>query len=61
MERAEDHGEDDAEGVVEARDGPIHERRMLNQSGCDPRVRQLQKGCTAGAEKQSRLSIDAPN
>ena len=60
IERAEDHGEDDAKGVVEAADGPLQQARVLSQRSRHPGVRQLQQRRPSRTQKQCRLAIDPP-
>ena len=60
MEGAEDHGEDDAEGGVEARDGACHERGVLLKRRCHPGMRELEQCGAAGAEEERGLAVDAP-
>src|SRR6202044_2500740 len=58
--RAENHGEDDAEGIVEADDGIVQSTGVLGDGSCNPRVSQLQqRGATRG-QKERRFTVDLP-
>lgn len=49
VESAQDHGEDEAKGIVEPRDGLIEQRRVLAERSHDPRMRELKQRRAARA------------
>jgi len=60
VERAEYHRENGAEGTMKAADRIGKCVRVLLDCSGNPRVRELEQQCAAGAQKYRRLAIDAP-
>ena len=60
LERAEHHGENGAEGTMEAAYRIGKCLRVLLDRSRDPRVRELEQQRAAGTQEYCRFAIDAP-
>ena len=60
FERAEDHGEHHAKGLMKAADRISERGGMFGNGGRDPGMRQLQQRRPPCRQKQRRLAIDLP-
>lgn len=59
--RSEDHGEDDAEGVVEAGDGAMENSGVIGDGGGDPGMGELEERGASSAEEDGGFARDAPD